>query len=141
METNMQHKYRGKRLEGGGWVEGMILKTIKRGKEHYYIDGYVQNGSIYGHEVDPATVGQATPFRDVDSKVIYQGDKLENNTDAPITVSWNDEYGCWEAIDSEDGENFGLLYNALKDNRYKIINSIHDTPDLLTTKTTNNGNK
>ena len=82
--------FRGKKIYGGNWVYGSL---IHRGKYccilqsekdiHPMDDPYLDSdlGTIDGYAtpVDPVTVGQFTGILDKDSKLIFEGDILENH--------------------------------------------------------------
>ena len=66
--------YRGKRTDGKGWVYGNKFYWIKYGKKITIIGEGMQNGSVIGHEVDPATVGQQVGLQDKNGVEIYVND-------------------------------------------------------------------
>jgi hypothetical protein len=79
------HKYRGKRIDGGGWVEGDLLTTnnatyivLKDSVSFRRIDehgiGCIEFMEDYFVKVDPATVGQATGLKDKNETEAYNDD-------------------------------------------------------------------
>lgn len=72
---NLEISFRGLRTDGKGWVYGGIL--IKYGKA-YIITAIVDIGYHFASyvEVDPKTVGQLTPFKDVHGNQVYIGDLI-----------------------------------------------------------------
>ena len=69
-------EYRGKRLDGNGWVYGDLVHK-PRNKFDSGIRTFIYKavGEDYGwFEVDPATVGQQVGLKDMNGVEIYKGD-------------------------------------------------------------------
>ncbi len=74
-------QYRGNRVDNGEEVKGWYVEIEGA---HYIVDNTVSHTwleedcyEVQGLlEVDPATVGQQTPYKDKNNKFIFEGDKL-----------------------------------------------------------------
>jgi len=87
-----------------------------------------RSGAVY--EIDPATLGQCTGFKDRKGKLVFEGDVVEytrhgRKITAPITYS--DDHACFFA-DVDGDVDKDCLYEI---GYPKIIGNIHDTPELL----------
>jgi uncharacterized phage protein (TIGR01671 family) len=71
-------KFKAKRLDGKGWVEGSLIRSTTGIKERAYIvDNFssMSDYSVIG--VDPSTVCQFTGLKDCEGKEIWEGDIVE----------------------------------------------------------------
>ena len=139
-------KYRGKRLDGGGWIHGSLLQNedisvIVVEFEEIACDGAVDcpytHGAI-GFEVDPKTVGQYTGWKDKDGKEIYEGDIFQEDEFYLVVVYSQKEaafgFNSYEYVIAD--ENF-IEWESLTSyyiDNMKIIGNIHDNPELLEVK-------
>lgn len=87
-------KFKAKRLDGKGWVEGSLIRSTTGIKERAYIvDNFssMSDYSVIG--VDPSTVCQFTGLKDCKGDEVWEGDVLLNtNSDSQYTVMYSD-YG------------------------------------------------
>lgn len=85
-------KFKAKRLDGKGWVEGSLIRSTAGIKERAYIvDNFssMSDYSVIG--VNPSTVCQFTGEKDMNGKDIYIGDIISNlETGSIVEVVWND---------------------------------------------------
>lgn len=142
--------FRGKRVNGGEWVEGYFVKAkwylddrdvfaiIPTGVCFYplcEIDEYI--------EVDPKTVCQYTGLTDKNGKKIFEGDIVKavyKPQDKDLTIDnfiikW-DKYLCKFVGYYAEKEN---AYNPLlfgSQTSFEVIGNIFDNTDLLTTSST-----
>lgn len=71
-------KFKAKRLDGKGWVEGSLIRSTTGIKERAYIvDNFssMSDYSVIG--VDSSTVCQFTGLKDYEGKEIWEGDIVE----------------------------------------------------------------
>ncbi len=72
-------KFKAKRLDGKGWVEGSLIRSTTGIKERAYIvDNFssMSDYSVIG--VDPSTVCQFTGLKDCEGKEVWEGDILQD---------------------------------------------------------------
>ena len=77
-----QIKFKAKRLDGKGWVEGSLLRSTAGIKERAYIvDNFssMSDYSVIG--VDHSTVCQFTGLKDREGKEIWEGDIVHDSYD------------------------------------------------------------
>ena len=122
-------KFRGKRIDNGGWVYGHYCYgrlDIKGNVQHEILQ---QNPvGCCGEYIDPATIGQFTGLVDKNGVEIYEGDVLlhhHNRND------WQSPPVKWKAIDGEqyDSVGFEIDTECVKD--AEVIGNIHDNPEIL----------
>ena len=112
-------KFRGKRIDNGGWVYGdLCTKDIHHGTS-ILTDGVIINA------VSPETVGQFTGLLDKNGKEIYEGDIVKSKYSNPAPVEFLDGQFC---------ANYNGYCALIPSEAYVVIGNIHDTPELLNTK-------
>lgn len=140
--------FRGKRLDNGEWVGGML------GQYHEGLKATIVCNHLGVLDfpldlicVDPATVGQYTGLTDKHGKRIYEGDMLEPFDDEidKMVVEFHEgtfmlclygdrgyrsESGDWVY----DGSNYGVIecepLSSYGD-EIMVIGTVHDNPELL----------
>jgi hypothetical protein len=121
-------KFRGKRIDGSGWVYGYILSD--RDKELFYICEGLGASAI---RVIPESLGQYTGLKDSKGNDIYQSDLVQCGYGTGIVV---EILGCfmvrWVDDPEANMEFLGLNKTARRgredDECFTIIGNIHDTP-------------
>lgn len=115
-------RFRGKRKDSKEWVYG-DLHTLC---DHIHI--HVTPFDKYN--IDRATVGQFTGFKDDDGKDVYEGDIVVERDfsfeSKPYVVNYDAEYGAFKFFGSGNGYLLSLDFLDMK-----VIGNIHDNPELL----------
>ena len=116
-------KFKAKRLDGKGWVEGN-LRTSKSGNAMIIP---IENSGAY--PVEPATVCQFTGLKDCDGASIYEHDLLRSEkTNSTFEVVWNQCNTSFSLINIE----YPVLYPSntfgrmLHNRRLKVIGNKFD---------------
>ena len=136
--------FRGKRLQGGEWVEGYFFKSDINKKERESgkatiiftpdCDTFIMVPECHNSfMVVSDTVGQYTGLKDKNGKRIFEGDICRNTrTGEIVSVKWHGTMAgyVWNKRRA-DGFlfDFGELFRAC--DKYEVIGNIHDNPELL----------
>lgn len=126
--------WRGKRLNDGEWVKGLLeYRDLERTSVRLYSEN-----DCYGLWVNPSTLGECTGLTDKNGKLIFEGDIL----------GFDGVFGSYDLVEyhngvfgvrtkpEDGGENYSCcefpLYEELNDCvPAEIIGNIHDNPELL----------
>jgi len=122
-------KFRGKDLDGDGWVYGSLVKEVCGDVWIFpHGDTYCNaGGDWYCRKrpgfcvVDPKTVGQYTGLKDKNGKEIYEGDVVRDYEGVIHYVRWSVGDGCFDFT--------GSPYTLSDD--CEVIGNIYDSPELL----------
>lgn len=116
-------KFKAKRLDGKGWVEGSLIRSTAGIKERAYIvDNFssMSDYSVIG--VNPSTVCQFTGLKDCKGNEIWEHDLLQSQeTKAIYEVVW-DENGGFIIKDSVGGGHLlNFLGSILSVFKFKVV--------------------
>ena len=134
-------KFRGKRLDGKGWVVGYPLEKFQEidGEPRVVIDtcrAFANNGyhSLEQYEAIPESVGQWTGKFDINGVEIYQGDivnsghlKADEWIPSIAVIEWDEDFAMFRQV--LKGVNEGL--EQLMDVPCEVIGNITDSPELM----------
>lgn len=120
--------FRGKCLNGDGWVYGDLSYNVHNKFECYVFPGDGYN-SPDCYEVDPATVDQYTGLQDKNGKKIFEGDivKYTSTVCPEDTTTGKVEmyHGSWALLDG-----MGLIsIGQCNPKSLRVIGNVHDNPN------------
>lgn len=117
--------FRGKRIDNGEWVVGMLARY-----NPLFTVANIVNEMEMLVPVSIATIGQYTGLKDKNGKRIFEGDIINGytltgvNDRRGVVVAWNELFSGWYA--GENKSLFGGLGEI-----YEIIGNIQDNPELV----------
>lgn len=130
--------FRGKRIDGGGWLEGYHAvigkhEVIIAFPEMYYDENAKERYGNEINDVDPETVGQYTGLDDKNGKKTFKGDIFQaSDGDHILTyiIAWDEDALGWsaECVEDPDGT---LPLSEFKIEGIEIIGNIFDDPGLI----------
>ena len=137
--------FRGKRLQGGEWVEGYFFKSDINKKERESgkatiiftpdCDTFIMVPECHNSfMVVSDTVGQYTGMKDKNGKWVFEGDvvKTSDVTHEGFIQIPGESFeiamrkGCWLMVSGEDWDFLETNHECIK-----VIGNIHDNPELL----------
>jgi uncharacterized phage protein (TIGR01671 family) len=122
--------FRGKRLDNGEWIFGMLGQYHEGIKATIVLNHFGTMDSVDFICVDPATVGQYTGLTDKNSERIFEGDIVDgedfDEEDGYGVVRWED--GAWEVSNEQW---CGTFHENYYGRNFEVIGNIHDNPELL----------
>ena len=124
--------FRGKRLQGGEWVEGYFFKSDINKKERESrkatiiftpdCDTFIMVPECHNSfMVVSDTVGLYTGMKDKNGKRVFEGDILSLRTGRPHVVRFED--GAFVLENTAIPVSFA--------NKFEVIGNIHDNPEML----------
>ena len=138
-----RHLYRGKRADGGGWATGRPVEAsyFEHPDSGHYLLGLficchkepgvekpVGHGSAWlvmqqgaCHRVLPETLGQCTGLRDMNGRLIFEGDAVRVKINAK---DWREGVVEWD--DCETGFAVGGWNLAGPESTVEIVGNVHD---------------
>lgn len=127
--------FRGKRIDGSGWVCGDLIRTHPCECHIVNADLDDYNNIIFCFEdyVDYKTVGQSTGLLDKNGKKIFEGDIVRryhsNRHYDLMMITWYEECAHFVLATSDDFYYCESLMNA---HRYcEVVGNIYDNPEFL----------
>ena len=120
-------KFRGKRLDGQGWVYGDLLHDRGLGGDVISDVVWIRTANNQSYQVLPESVGQWTGLVDRHGKEIYEGDVLRAISNVKEDIGAV-EYDVSEAqwFGAKDFLGYAVAYSGAE-----IIGNIHDNPELM----------
>nr|DAH15492.1 MAG TPA: YopX protein [Caudoviricetes sp.] len=130
-------KFRGKRLDNGEWVIGLLVKMWG---EWHILDWDDENTA---YPVEPNTVGQYTGLKEKNGKEIWEGDIFKEDSsgivrsvfrvpgglafeDNPVSFGYDHRAPVYPYSSIAEMQNASWLSQCCE-----IIGNIHDNPELL----------
>ena len=125
--------FRGKRVDNGEWVYGLICRV---GDKYANI---VEKSTEVMCTVLTNTIGQSTGLTDKNGRKIFEGDIIkivpyyDYSDDYSISkvYSYNGVFCVDYHGDDFDSTALGFLDDYLPDGDFEVIGNIHDNPELL----------
>ena len=126
----MRYKFRGKRLDGQGWVRGYYWYDHHTDK--HFITVTEWNSSGWNLQIIPESVGQWTGLVDRHGKEIYEGDILHRDWYQDMFVEFYKGAFCLVSCNPVQRANWSPVTCRGSDIIYReIIGNIHDNPELM----------
>lgn len=132
--------FRGKRMDGKGWVEGWYYQ-LKRSEKivHYIVENPLPKlVGVKEYEVYPTTVGQFTGLLDKNGKQVFEGDiiksvsQLNDHHQKGATEILVVRYWCGNACLCFKNQESGVpIFPFCVGHEIEVIGNIHDNPELL----------
>lgn len=126
--------FRGKRLDNGKWVNGMICQYHEgiSAKIIHNTFGAYEDGMAYC--VDPSTIGQYTGLTDKTGRRIFEGDILRRKVKYPgeipkHIVEWEDKSLMF--VLRQCGKKSYTDFTIMKGVEWEIIGNVHDNREIL----------
>ncbi len=121
-------KFKAKRLDGKGWVEGNLIRSTTGIKERAYIvDNFssMSDYSVIG--VDPSTVCQFTGLKDYEGNEIWEGDLLTYRYFKDIyEVAWGEDDACFKIVNTRYRERTEPLGYSIRNIAWCVVGNKFD---------------
>jgi uncharacterized phage protein (TIGR01671 family) len=114
-------KFRGKRVDNGGWVEGYYFESFTGIPYIMVLHDHILKMTEY-YQVIYATIGQYTELKDKNGKEIYEGDVVVYTSENTVQSRVSFESGCfWVTFNSYKYE----LFRYISSGKLEVIGNIH----------------
>lgn len=122
--------FRGKRVDNGEWVYGMLCNVFKDGELELELAIQVSDVfEMFAYPVIPETVGQYTGLDDKNGVKIFEGDVLHDSGHMLNgVVEYYTECGGWWYWDKD---RFGTSLEFDDFDELAVIGNIYDNPELM----------
>lgn len=123
--------FRGKRVHGGEWVEGIPSYDVNGNLGE--MESYKGFCECAFAEIDVDTVCQYTGLIDKNGRKIFEGDICEihssyiDKEDGYSTVEWD----IYDAKFVLEGERFSVDFEMYRGYEIEVLGNIYDNPELL----------
>lgn len=143
MEKSREILFRGKQIDGRGWIEGCLFIDYVMGKYYIHADGnsVKESEKKYGkcllrfaaYEINPATVCQYTGLTDKNSRKIFCGDicRYFNEEDKDGIAEIKDDYAYWRGGTIRKKDIMTPLFHLQCSEEWEIVGNVFDNPEEL----------
>lgn len=121
-------KFKAKRFDGKGWVEGSLIRSTTGIKERSYIvDNFssMSDYSVIG--IDPSTVCQFTGMKDSEGNEIWEGDLLTYRYFKDIyEVVWGEDDAFFKIVNTRYRERTEPLGYSIRNIAWCVVGNKFD---------------
>lgn len=127
----MEILFRGKRVDDGEWVCGMLCNVFKDGELELELAIQISDEfEMLAYPVIPETVGQYTGLDDKNGVKIFEGDIVREHVNDYTPIYQNGIYMAYN-VDKINDPYVSTQFNIIWRNGCEVIGNIHDNQELL----------